>query len=97
MWKDFLKAYTNLHVLKWSIWWAAASCGYLQIVSYSQPVWQTAVKDNQKIYNGAVEAIYSIIGKLSLELFSYLFFFLIQPIRNNNNNHKLFSMKNIIF
>lgn len=66
LWKDFLKAYTNLHVFKWSLWWAAASCGYLQVVSYSQPVWQTAVHDKQIIYNGAVEAIYSIIGSFFL-------------------------------
>ncbi|XP_011301083.1 thiamine transporter 2 [Fopius arisanus] len=62
LWKDFLKAYTSFHVLKWSLWWAAASCGYLQVLSYSQPVWQTAVKKDDKIYNGAVEALYSIIG-----------------------------------
>ncbi|XP_063976829.1 thiamine transporter 2-like [Diachasmimorpha longicaudata] len=62
LWKDFLKAYTSFHVLKWSLWWAAASCGYLQVLSYSQPVWQTAVKKDDMIYNGAVEALYSIIG-----------------------------------
>ncbi|XP_015119877.1 thiamine transporter 2 [Diachasma alloeum] len=62
LWKDFLKAYTSFHVLKWSLWWAAASCGYLQVLSYSQPVWQTAVEKDDMIYNGAVEALYSIIG-----------------------------------
>lgn len=31
LWKDFLHAYTDKYVLKWSIWWAMATCGYLQV------------------------------------------------------------------
>lgn len=63
LWKDFVKAFTNLYIIKWSFWWAAASCGYLQVLSYAQPIWQTSIKENETIYNGAVEALYTIIGK----------------------------------
>lgn len=28
---DFLSAYQNAHILKWSLWWALATCGYLQV------------------------------------------------------------------
>lgn len=28
---DFVLAYQNTHVLKWSLWWAMATCGYLQV------------------------------------------------------------------
>lgn len=28
---DFVLAYQNTHVLKWSLWWALATCGYLQV------------------------------------------------------------------
>lgn len=63
LWKDFVKAYSNFHVLKWSFWWAVASCGYIQVLSYSPPLWQKAVEKDDMIYNGAVEALYSIIGK----------------------------------
>ncbi|XP_034947497.1 thiamine transporter 2-like [Chelonus insularis] len=66
LWKDFIKAYTNIHVLKWSFWWAAASCGYLQVLSYAQIIWETCVKTDDIIYNGAVEAFYTIIGGLTV-------------------------------
>jgi hypothetical protein len=32
LWKDFTSAYTNLYVLKWSLWWALATCGFLQVI-----------------------------------------------------------------
>lgn len=61
--RDFVGAYTNWHVVKWSFWWAFATCGFLQVFSYIQPLWQTAVESDTEIYNGAVEAAYTIIGK----------------------------------
>nr|CAD7443766.1 unnamed protein product [Timema bartmani] len=30
LWRDFVAAFTNWYVVKWSIWWALATCGYLQ-------------------------------------------------------------------
>jgi hypothetical protein len=32
LWEDFTTAYTNLYVLKWSFWWALATCGFLQVI-----------------------------------------------------------------
>jgi hypothetical protein len=32
LWEDFTAAYTNLYVLKWSFWWALATCGFLQVI-----------------------------------------------------------------
>ncbi|KAF7988581.1 hypothetical protein HCN44_001154 [Aphidius gifuensis] len=66
LWNDFIKAFTNRHVLKWSLWWAAANCGYVQVLIYSQALWQTAVKNDQQLYNGLVEALYSIIGAIAV-------------------------------
>ncbi|KAK0077691.1 hypothetical protein PV326_009878 [Microctonus aethiopoides] len=66
LWQDFLKAYTNIDVLKWSFWWAAASCGYLQVLVYSQSIWNTCVEKDDKLYNGAVEALYTAIGALAV-------------------------------
>lgn len=31
MLSDFKSSFKNTHVLKWSIWWALATCGYLQV------------------------------------------------------------------
>ncbi|XP_076662579.1 thiamine transporter 1 [Halictus rubicundus] len=66
LWKDFLSAYSNRHIVKWSIWWAFSTCGYLQITSYIQLLWQTAVSPEDKIYNGAVDALYTIIGTITV-------------------------------
>lgn len=63
---DFLSAYSNNHVLKWSMWWALATCGYLQVTSYIQMLWQvSAEKNNVKLYNGVVDALYTLIGSIS--------------------------------
>ncbi len=63
LWKHFIQAYTNYRVAKWSVWWALATCGYLQVVSYIQLLWQTAVIPGDMIYNGAVDFVYAIVGK----------------------------------
>ncbi|XP_012527778.1 thiamine transporter 2 [Monomorium pharaonis] len=62
LWKHFVQAYTNYRVAKWSIWWALATCGYLQVISYIQLLWQTAVEPGDMIYNGAVDFVYAIVG-----------------------------------
>ncbi|XP_017876698.1 thiamine transporter 1-like isoform X2 [Ceratina calcarata] len=62
LWKDFLHAYSNGHVLKWSIWFSFSTCGYLQVISYIQLLWQKPVLPGDEIYNGAVDALYTIIG-----------------------------------
>ncbi|KZC05194.1 Thiamine transporter 2 [Dufourea novaeangliae] len=66
LWKDFLEAYSNWHVLKWSIWLSFSTCGYLQIISYIQLLWQTAVLPQAEIYNGAVDSLYTIIGTITV-------------------------------
>lgn len=86
LWKHFIQAYTNYRVIKWSIWWALATCGYMQVINYIQLLWQTAVKSDDEIYNGAVDFIYAILGK---EHFSCLASILFQickiKIANQNN------------
>lgn len=64
LWQDFIKSYTNKHVIKWSLWWAFATCGYLQTINYIQLLWRTAgTGKTSDIYNGAVEAGLTIISK----------------------------------
>ncbi|KAL6424323.1 hypothetical protein ACFW04_009848 [Cataglyphis niger] len=62
LWKHFLQAYINYRVVKWSFWWALATCGYLQVSSYMQLLWIEAVKPYDSEYNGAVDFFYAIIG-----------------------------------
>ncbi|XP_076752468.1 thiamine transporter 2 [Xylocopa sonorina] len=66
LWKDVIQAYTNNHVLRWSIWWSYSTCGYLQVISYIQLLWQTAVSPEDKIYNGAVDFICTITGAITV-------------------------------
>ncbi|XP_049803676.1 thiamine transporter 1-like [Schistocerca nitens] len=70
LWKDFKLAYTNIYVLKWSLWWCVATCGFLQVLTYIQLLWDSILNENKKeeqqlLYNAAVEAIYTIIGAIS--------------------------------
>lgn len=66
IWDDFKFAFTNGYVIKWSLWVALGTCGYLQIMSYVQILWETINKEsgenNWTIYNGAVEAVYTLIS-----------------------------------
>jgi len=39
LWIDFTLSYSNAYMLKWSLWWAFAMCGYFQILNYIQPLW----------------------------------------------------------
>lgn len=62
---DFSHAYSNLHVIKWSLWWAFAQCGYLQVSYYVQNLWQdTALLTGENLYNGAASASYTILAVL---------------------------------
>ncbi|XP_067010156.2 thiamine transporter 2 isoform X2 [Anabrus simplex] len=69
LWQDFKQAFTNPLVVKWSMWWALGTCGYLQAIIYSQNLWEDIVDEikektgeTQELYNGAVEAIYTLVG-----------------------------------
>jgi len=53
-------------LIKWSAWWALSTCGYLMVATYSQLLWQTAVKPGDRIYNGAVDFAYAIVGAISV-------------------------------
>jgi thiamine transporter 2/3 len=70
----FVDAYTNLHVVKWSAWWALSTCGYVQIENYMQPLYSAIQESNEAAYNGAVEAILTLSGFLVALLAGYLRF-----------------------
>ena len=74
LWMDFKQAYTNTYVLKWSIWWAIATAGHLQVVSYIQPLWEVIASYNDtEIYNGAVEAIQCALSNSKMILIRFHF------------------------
>lgn len=63
--KHFTTSYSNVHVIKWSLWWAMATCGFIQVQSYMQPLWFMIDPKREEIYNGAVEAALTLLGTLA--------------------------------
>ena len=58
-WRDFRKFYSDLFLLKWSVWWAFAMCGVLQVGNYVQSLWKAIAEETNQSheYNGLVEAV----------------------------------------
>lgn len=56
---DFIKFYSRLSLLKWSVWWALAMCGVLQVGNYVQSLWKEVASSSgvSHEYNGVVEAL----------------------------------------
>lgn len=76
LWDDFKTAFTNLYVVKWAFWWALATCGYYQILSYIQLLWEEILKNEGTQYytklNGATEAAYTLASAISAFCFGKL-------------------------
>ncbi|XP_048516256.1 thiamine transporter 2-like isoform X2 [Athalia rosae] len=66
MWRDFLLAYSNPDQLKWSVWWAFATCGYFQVCNYIQFLWKNSMEESDNVYNGLAEAVLTVIVALSM-------------------------------
>jgi len=61
LWLDFTSAYSTAYMLKWSLWWAFAMCGYFQVLNYIQSLWED-IAPSESLYNGAVEAIHTFLS-----------------------------------
>lgn len=61
-WEDFTTAFSDSYTLKWSLWWAFATCGFFQVVNYIQPLWEALDSESENVYNGAVEALHAFLG-----------------------------------
>lgn len=48
LWSHFHSAYSNVNILVWSLWYAVAMCGYLQVISYIQVLW-TNIDNSQEV------------------------------------------------
>ncbi|KAM9320237.1 thiamine transporter 1 [Gastrophryne carolinensis] len=73
LWKDFLRCYSSRTLLCWSVWWALSTCGYFQVINYTQGLWEmVAPSSHSNIYNGSVEAISTLLGAVSVFLVGYM-------------------------
>jgi thiamine transporter 2/3 len=68
LWKDFITAFSDNYTLKWSLWWAFATCGFFQVVNYIQPLWEALEPDSENVYNGGVEALHALLGNTQISL-----------------------------
>ncbi|KAL2096037.1 hypothetical protein ACEWY4_008185 [Coilia grayii] len=63
LWRDFLICYSIPGLLRWSLWWTLATCGYNQILNYVQVLWEhIEPSSNFTVYNGGVEAVSGLFG-----------------------------------
>ncbi|MCL4154153.1 UNVERIFIED_CONTAM: hypothetical protein GTU68_014131 [Idotea baltica] len=64
-WTDFQEAYSNKTLVKWSVWWAFATCVNFQVGNYIQPLWESIFpfQESESLYNGAVEATSTFLGR----------------------------------
>lgn len=62
IWIHFKTSYTNKMVILWSFYYAIALCFYIQISAYIQVLWIYIDDTQTVIYNGAVDAILTLLG-----------------------------------
>ncbi|XP_018412800.1 PREDICTED: thiamine transporter 1 isoform X1 [Nanorana parkeri] len=73
LWKDFLHCYSSRTLLCWSVWWALSTCGYFQVINYSQGLWEkVAPSSHSDIYNGSVEAVSTLLGAVTVFVIGYI-------------------------
>ncbi|KAF6720857.1 Thiamine transporter 2 [Oryzias melastigma] len=63
LWKSFRESYSSKSLIYWSLWWALATAGYVQVFNYIQLMWDHIEPSaTASIYNGGVEAACSVVG-----------------------------------
>ncbi|VDO94207.1 unnamed protein product [Heligmosomoides polygyrus] len=71
--EDVKVIYGNMFMLKWSVWWALASCAYFQVGNYIQTLWGTRTDlRNSDIYNGLTEALCPLVSLPAVLLVQHL-------------------------
>uniref|UniRef100_A0A8D0GJR8 Solute carrier family 19 member 2 n=1 Tax=Sphenodon punctatus TaxID=8508 RepID=A0A8D0GJR8_SPHPU len=67
LWQDFLQCYSSWPMLCWSVWWALSTCGYFQVINYTQGLWEMVLpSQTSAIYNGGVEAVSTLLGAVAV-------------------------------
>ncbi|XP_062960828.1 thiamine transporter 1 isoform X2 [Cynocephalus volans] len=73
LWNDFLICYSSRPLLCWSVWWALSTCGYFQVVNYTQGLWEKVMPSRHAhVYNGGVEAVSTLLGAVAVFAVGYI-------------------------
>ncbi|KAK6760220.1 hypothetical protein RB195_021638 [Necator americanus] len=62
--KNFQIFKENMVVLKWSAWWAFASCGIFQVYNYIQALWLEMQPNPDNVENGLTEFMNTLVGAI---------------------------------
>ncbi|XP_025414115.1 thiamine transporter 1-like isoform X2 [Sipha flava] len=67
LWLDFKVSYTDVNLLKWSVWLSLSLCGYIMIGQYIQILWQKLEKQdiNAHLMNAAVDSLTTILSAVA--------------------------------
>ncbi|XP_058823142.1 thiamine transporter 1-like [Topomyia yanbarensis] len=79
IWMHFKTSFTNLTVLEWSIWYALAMAGYIQIIAYVQALWSEVDPNQKAVWNAAVEATVTLLAAIVSLLAGYIHSSFLRP------------------
>ncbi|XP_068571778.1 solute carrier family 19 member 3b isoform X1 [Cebidichthys violaceus] len=73
LWQSFRESYSSRSLIYWSLWWALATAGYVQVFNYIQLMWDHIEPSaTSSIYNGGVEAACSLVGAAAAFSVAYI-------------------------
>ncbi|XP_053674381.1 thiamine transporter 2-like [Anopheles nili] len=72
LWRHLIGAYRQLPVVQWSLWWALAMAGFIQVQVYVQLLWHEIDQDQDTLFNGGAEALLTLLGALSALVAGYV-------------------------
>ncbi|XP_067898626.1 thiamine transporter 2-like isoform X2 [Heterodontus francisci] len=73
LWSDLKECYSSPRLLYWSIWWALATSGYYQILSYVQVLWDhVEPSQNTMVHNGGADAVSNLMGATTSFAIGYI-------------------------
>ncbi|XP_035790245.1 folate transporter 1-like [Anopheles albimanus] len=70
--RHFVAAYRQLPVIQWSLWWALAMAGFIQVQVYVQLLWHEIDEDQGTLFNGGAEALLTLLGAASAIVAGYV-------------------------
>lgn len=62
IWLHFTSSFKSQTVLLWSLYYALSVCIFIQITIYIQVLWIAIDDSQERIYNGAVDAVLTLLG-----------------------------------
>ncbi|XP_050097069.1 folate transporter 1-like [Anopheles aquasalis] len=70
--RHFVAAYRQLPVIQWSLWWALAMAGFIQVQVYVQLLWHEIDENQGTLFNGGAEALLTLLGAASAIVAGYV-------------------------